>query len=149
MASVQILPKVGENDRREWRITNSGITDADVGKPVTMPTTTLAVTLAVDGDAIYGYIDSVERGTDGGSTVITVLEHGSCRVTASGTIVKGAMVEAGTNTAAGTASVSWGIVSAHVLDDTTTTTLVSSTFAKNWMALTGAADGETLVVTQV
>lgn len=140
MASVQILPKVGENDRREWRVTDSGITDADVGKPVTLAAATvLAVTLATDGDVIYGWIDSVERGTDGGSTVVTVVEGGTVRVTCSGSVAKGALVESHTQTAAGTASVSYGLVSTH--------TPVAG--EKNWMALVAGSDGDDIVVTKV
>ncbi len=140
MANVQILPKVGENDRREWRITDAGVTDADVGKPVGLDVSdVVSVELAADGDLVYGFVDSVEQGTDGGKTVVTVLEQGSCRVTASGTIAKGALVEAAANTAAGTASVAWGIVSSHT----------AAAGEKNWMALTAAADGEMLVIQKV
>jgi len=148
MPSVQILPKVGEADRREWKIVGA-ITDGDVGKPVKLSAGDGQVTLSADGEEIYGFIDSVERGTDGGLVVVTLVEKGSVRATASGSVALGDILEAGANTAAGTDIVKWGIVSVHVPDITTVTTLRDSTFAKNWIALQAAGDGEDLVVQAV
>ncbi len=148
MANVQILPKVGENDRREWKIVGA-ITDGDVGKPVKLSAGDGQVTLCADGDGIYGFIDSVERGTDGGLIVVTVVEKGTVRATASGTVALGDILEAGANTAAGTNIVKWGIVSVHAPDTTTAITLAADTFAKNWVALIAAGDGEDLVIQAV
>jgi hypothetical protein len=160
MASVQILPKVGEADRREWKIVGA-VTDTDVGKPVKLSAGDGQVTLCSDGDAIYGFIDSVERGTDGGLIVVTLVETGTVRVTASGTVALGAIVEAGANTAAGTLPVSWGIVStqadiaADLATDASGTEIsvaVNAILAamlldnKKWVALTAAGDGEDFVI---
>ena len=134
MANVQILPKAGEGFRREWRATGA-LTDNDVGKPVKLAND--RVELCADGDAIYGFIDSVERGTDGGYVVVTVIERGTVRVTASGTLAQGAVVEAAANAAAGVAkTVNWGAVSTHT----------AAAGEKNWMVLQSAADGEDTVV---
>lgn len=135
MPSVQILPKVGENDRREWKMVGA-VTDADVGKPVKLSAGDGQVTICSDGDAVYGFVDSIEQGTDGGLIVVTVVEAGTVRVTASGAIALGACVEAGANAALGTKPTSWGVVSTHT----------AAAGEKNWMALTAAADGDDLVV---
>lgn len=137
MPSVQILPKVGEGERREWKIVGA-VTDSDVGKPVKL-SGAAEVTLCADGDAIYGFIDSVERGTDGGLVVVTIAEKGTVRVTASGVIALGAVVEAGANAAAGTAPTAWGVVSTHI----------AVAGEKNWMALEAATDGDTICVQAV
>lgn len=135
MPSVQILPKVGENDRREWKIVGA-ITDSDVGKPVKLSAGDAQVTLCADGDVIYGFIDSIEQGTDGGLVVVTIVEQGTVRVTASGVIALGATVEAGANAAAGTAPTAWGVVSTHI----------AVAGEKNWIALQAAADGDSICV---
>ncbi len=160
MAGVQILPKVGEGDRREWKIVGS-VTDADVGKPVKMSAGDGQVTVCSDGDAIYGFIDSVERGTDGGLVVVTILERGSCRVSASGTIALGDIVEAGANQAVGTKPTTWGVVStkadvaADLAVDANGTLIAASVNAllaealvgdKKWIALHAASDTEALVI---
>ncbi len=160
MPSVQILPKVGENDRREWKIVGS-VTDSDVGKPVKLSAGDGQVTLCSDGNAIYGWIDSIARGTDGGLVVVTLVEEGTVRATASGSVALGAAVEAGANEAAGTKPDSWGIVStktavaADLADDASGALIAASVNAllaeavapkRVWRALIAASDGEDLIV---
>jgi len=148
MANVQILPKVGENDRREWKVVGA-VTDTEVGKPVKLSAGDGQVTLCSDGDEIYGFIDSIERGTDGGLVVVTLVERGSVRATASGTVALGDILEAGANAAIGTKTVKWGIVSVHVPEITSVTTLRDTTFAKNWVALIAGSDGDDIVIQAV
>ena len=134
MASVQILPKVGENDRREWKITDA-VTDADVGKPVTI-SGVATVSLCADGDLIHGFVDSIEQGTDGGLIVVTVVEKGTVRATASGAVAVGDVVDAHTQTAAGTVPVAWGLVS---------TIAVPVAGQKYWVALTAGTDANIII----
>jgi len=160
MASVQILPKAGENFHREWKIVGA-VKDTDVGKPVKLSAGDGQVTLCADGDAIYGFIDSIERGTDGGLVVVTLVEGGTVRVTASGAVALGAVVEAAANTAAGTASVKWGLVStkaavaADLADDASGALIAASVNAllaealtgnRKWVALTAGVDTKDFVV---
>jgi len=135
MAGVQILPKAGEQTNHEFQIVGA-IVDGDVGKPVKLTTVNKRVELAADGDVIFGFINSVERGTDQGFVVVGVNTKGRARCTASGTVAVGDLVEAAANTAAGTDIVDWGLVSTHV----------AAAGEKCWMALTGGADGTTITV---
>jgi len=138
MPSVQILPKVGENDRREWKMVGA-VTDADVGKPVTI-TGAAEVTLAVADGIIHGFVDSIEQGTDGGLVVVTVAEKGTVRASASGDVAVGDVVAADTNAALGTKPTTWGIVKAIAVPDAG---------QKYWIALTAAADTETVIIQAV
>ena len=136
MAGVQILPKVGEADRREWKIVGA-VTDNDIGKPVKLSAGDGQVTLCSTTDTIYGFIDTVEQGTDGGLVVVTLAESGTVRVTSGAAIALGAVVHAGVNTEAGTAVASYGIVLTHV----------AAAGEKNWRALTAASGaGEDIIV---
>lgn len=161
MAGVQILPKVGENFHREWKIVGA-VTDNDIGKPVKLSAGDGQVTLCADGDAaIHGWIDSVERGTDGGLVVVTLVEEGMVRVTASGAVALGAIIEAAANTAAGTAVVDYPLVStkaavaADLAVDASGTLIAASVNAlladalvgkKQWVAMTAGVDTENFVI---
>ena len=139
--SLKSLPLVGMQENVPYKIVGA-ITDNDVGKAVKLSASD-TVTLCADGDAIYGFINSVEVGTEDGLVVVSVCIRGRARVTLDGTVAIGAMIEAGVQAAAGTAKVgNWSNVAVHVLDTTTTITLAASTFVKNWILISGAgADG--------
>jgi len=101
---------VGENTNVTYKITGA-VTDADVNKPVKLSATDLVV-LCSDGDPIYGFINSVERATADGKVVVGVQIGGRRKVTLSGSVAIGAIVEAAANTSVGVAlGQNWGIVS--------------------------------------
>jgi len=131
------LPNVGEQTRRTYRAAVA-INDNDLGKPVKLSAAD-TVALCAAGEEIYGFIDSVEEGTDGGDRIVGVVVEGRARVTLSGSAAVGTLVEGATNTAAGSAiGQNWGIVQVHVPDITSTTTLRDTTFPKNWRVISGA-----------
>ncbi len=138
MAGVQILPKAGEQTNHEFQIVGA-IVDGDVGKPVKLTTTSGRVELCDDGDVIFGFINSVERGTDAGYVVVGVVTKGRVRCTTSGTVAVGALVEAAANTAAGTDIVKWGLVSTHA----------AAAGEKQWMAITGGTTGTDITIETV
>jgi len=108
---------------------DGAITDADVNKPVKLSATDL-LALCADGDQIYGFIESVEVGTEDGKVVCGVLIEGRTYVTLDGASAVGTLVEAAANTAAGTAlGANWGKVSTH--------TLVAAT-QKQWQIISGS-----------
>ncbi len=135
--SLKALPLVGMQTIVPYTIVGA-ITDNDVGKSVKISATD-KVELCADGDPIYGFIESVEVGTEGGLVVVGILIKGRVRVTLDGVVAIGASIEAGAQAAAGTAKVgNWSNVSAHAMDDTTTTTLEASILTKNWVLISGA-----------
>lgn len=137
--SLTSLPLVGMQTNVPYKIVGA-ITDNDVGKAVKTTTTTDTVELCGDGDEIYGFINSVEVGTEDGSVVVTVCISGRARVTLDGAIPVGSMVESGAQEAAGSVKAGdWANVSVHTLDDTSATTLMNSTFTKNWILI--SSDG--------
>lgn len=81
----------------------------DIGKPVKLAGN--FCTLAVSGEQIYGFIESVEAGTSGGYAVGGVLADCGLDVLAVdevGNLAVGDFVEAGTATALGTATPTLG-----------------------------------------
>ena len=107
---------------------DGAITDADVNKPVKLSDTDL-LALCADGDQIYGWIESVEVGTEDNKVICGVLIEGRTYATLSGASAVGTIVEAGANTAAGTALAGkWGVVSTH--------TAVAGT-NKRWQIISG------------
>jgi hypothetical protein len=126
MALVQKV-NVGTNRVVAWKV-DGAITDNDVNKPVKIKSTDL-LELCDDGDQIYGFIESVEVGTEDGKVVCGILIEGRTYVTLSGDSAIGTLVEAGANEAAGTALTgNWGVVSTH--------TLVAAT-KKQWQIISG------------
>jgi hypothetical protein len=118
---------VGENKYQTWKV-DGAITDVDVNKPVKLSATDL-LALCDDGDQIFGFIETVERHTDGGKVVCGILVAGRTYVTLSGASAVGTLVEAGANEVAGTALTgNWGVVSTH--------TLVAAT-EKQWKIISG------------
>ena len=110
MARFVSQVNVGENLNVTYKITGA-VTDDDVNKPVKL-TATDQVVLCSNGDAIYGFINSVERATADGKVVVGVQIQGRRKCTTDGTVAIGAVIEAAANTAVGTAlGQDWGIVS--------------------------------------
>lgn len=125
--SLKSLPLVGMQTNVAYKIVGA-ITDNDVGKSVKMSATD-TVTLCADGDAIYGWINSVEVGTEDGLVVVSVMIKGRARVTLDGVVAIGALVEAGAQAAAGTAKAgNWSNVSTHT----------AAAGEKNWILISGA-----------
>ena len=119
---------VGENKYQTWKV-DGAITDADVNKPVKLSATSDLLELCDDGDQIHGFIETVERHSDGGKVVCGILVSGRTYVTLSGNSAIGTLVEAGANEVAGTAlDTNWGVVSTH--------TLVTAT-KKQWQVISG------------
>lgn len=132
------LPQVGEQTNRPYKIDDAGINDNDLGKAVKFSAAN-TVALCGDGDEIYGFINSIEEGTEDGKTVVGVTVSGRARVTLDGDVALGAVVEAGAQTAAGTAKAgNWANVSVHT---------PAATDNKRWMLVAGAGtDGTDGVV---
>lgn len=143
MARFKTGPLVGEGRYNETWLISSSVDDNDVGKPVKVSTATdNLVELCSDGDQIYGFIESVETGTTDGYVKITVKAAGRVWVETSGTVVRGGMVEAAANTAAGVAKAGdYGLVSAHT---------VATGTEKMWKVISGATltDGNTILISK-
>lgn len=108
--SLKSLPLVGMQTIVPYTIVGA-ITDNDVGKAVKLSATD-KVELCDNGDLIYGFINSVEIGTEGGLVVVGVLIKGRVRVTLDGTVAIGAIIEAGAQEAAGSVKAgNWANVS--------------------------------------
>lgn len=108
--TLKALPLVGMQENVPYKIVGA-ITDNDVGKAVKLSATD-TVTLCADGDPIYGFINSVEIGTEDGLVVVGVLIRGRQRVTLDGDVAIGSIVECGAQEAAGTAKAgNWANVS--------------------------------------
>jgi hypothetical protein len=151
MARFVSQVNVGSNTNVTYKITGA-VTDADVNKPVKLSATDL-VALCTDGDEIYGFINSVERGTADGKVVVGVQVDGRRKVTTNGTVAIGEAVEAHTNTAVGVAlATDWGLVStrsaveADLAIDASGTLIAASVNAlladaivpkKNWVMISG------------
>jgi len=120
---------VGMNNVVTFKSNVATLTDDDINKPVKLSGSD-EVTLCADGEQIYGWIDSVERHLEDGKSVVGVQVDGRKWVTLSGASAVGTLVEAHTNTGAGTAlATNWGLVSTH--------TLVAGTM-KQWMVIYGS-----------
>ena len=124
-----------------------GLVDADIGKPVTL-TASDRYALAADGARIDGFVASIEPATVGGYTFGTIRKGPFVRAKLSGAAAVGTIVEAGLNAAAGTALVDGlPVVSAHVPDITTVTTLRDTTFINNYRVVSGTGlDGDLTAV---
>lgn len=123
--TAQII--VGENDIVTYKASVGTLTDADINKPVKLSAAD-TVALCSAGDPIYGFINSVERHLADGKSLIGVQINGRKRVTLSGSAAVGTLVEAATNTAAGTAlGQNWGIVQAKTAVSANVTTTATGT----------------------
>jgi len=119
--------------------TAAATTINDIGKPVKLSATD-EVALCDDGDQIYGFIASVDESQKAdGKVLVSVMTAGRCYVLLSGASAVGTIVEAHTNTAAGTAKAgNYGLVSTH--------TLVAGT-KKQWMIISGSGgDGAVALI---
>lgn len=104
MNSFKMLPRVDDNIYVTAKIT-SAVTDADVGKPMKLSAAD-TYDLCADGDAIDGFLNSVEPHTSGGVTIGTVQVGGRRCVQLSGGVTIGNIVEAAAPAALNTAETS-------------------------------------------
>ena len=150
MARFLLQPNVGENLYQTFKAPAT-YTDADIGKPVKISTTRDEIVLCADGNEIWGFIATVEPALVDGKKLVTVMTRGRMFVELDGAADNiGQMVEAAANAAAGTANTAgataYGYVSKHVIDVTSTTTVSTSTFKKNWIILSGLITDEAVVL---
>lgn len=141
---------VGSSVRETWKV-DGAVTDNDIGKPVKLSATDLMV-ICSDGNMIEGWIDSIEPASADGKRVCTILRNGRIKAILSGAAdAIGQEVEAAANTAAGTANAgNYALVSKHIPDVTTTTTLRDTTFIFKWRIISGAlTDGATVLLEAV
>jgi hypothetical protein len=128
-----------------------GLVDADIGKPVKLVATDRYDLCAV-GDEIADFIQTIEPASVGGYSFGTIRKGPFIAVELSGAAAVGTLVEAAAITAAGTALANGlPIVSVHVEDITTVTTLRDTTFKTNYRVVsgTGLAGDLTAVVERV
>lgn len=150
--SLKSLPLVGMQTNVAYKIVGA-ITDNDVGKAVKTSATD-KVELCANGDTIYGFINSVEVGTEDGAVVVSVCIGGRVRVTLDGDIALNSIVESGAQEAAGAVKAgNWANVSiksavaADLADDASGALIAASVNAlladalvakKNWTLISGA-----------
>lgn len=129
---------VGMNNVLTYKGSVGTFTDDDVNKPVKLSASD-TVALCADGDQIYGFIDSVERRTEDGKSVLGIQIDGRKWVTMSGTYAVGDLVEAAANEAVATAlTTTWGVCSTHTHATAT---------KKLWMVIYGAGtDGSAALI---
>lgn len=155
MASFKIRPVVDPTQVQTCllgsdTVANGGnLVDADIGKPVKLVATD-RYDLCVDGDEIAGFINSIEPASVGGYSYGTIRKGPFIAVELSGDAAVGTLVEAAAITAAGTALANGlPIVSVHVEDITTVTTLRDSTFKTNYRVVSGTGlDGDKTAVVE-
>ena len=129
---------VNDNVYIGYKITDAGINDNDINKPVKLSATDL-VALCSDGDQIYGWITAIDPRTQDGKVWVTIQVSGRKFCNLSGTSTFGALVESAANTAAGVALAgNWGLVSTH--------TKVTAT-EKMWKIISGTfASGDQVLI---
>lgn len=117
----------------------TGITDADIGKPVKLSVAD-TYTLCADGDVVEGFITGINAATQDGLPFGTVQTSGYKRVELDGVVSIGAAIEAGTMAAAGTAEANGlGIVSTH-------TVLATDQFIWRLVSGTGLDEDTTAII---
>ena len=137
MARFTAQINVGEQNNVTYKMAAT-ITDNDVLKPVTYPSTTDLVVLAANGEQIYGFITAVMPGLQDGKKIVSIQIDGRMKVILDGASAVGTIVEAAANEAAGVAKAgNYGLVSTH--------TLVAAT-RKQWMIISGAGDSGTVAL---
>ena len=122
----------------------SGITDADIGKPVKLSAAD-TYTLCTAADQIEGFIAGVNPATQAGLPFGTVQTGGYKRVELDGIVAIGGYVAAGTIAAAGTAEANGlGTVAAHTL-----TAVADALFKWRLVSGTGADEDITAIIERV
>jgi len=117
----------------------TGITDADIGKPVKLVAAD-TYGLCADGDVIEGFLLSIDAATQAGLPFGTVQIDGYKRVELDGDVAIGAAVEAAAPAAAGTAEANGlGKVSTH-------TVLATDMFIWRLVSGTGTGGDTTAII---
>jgi hypothetical protein len=102
MAKFQMTPRVGvESEPARAGTKQAPLTDADVGKAVKLIGPS-QIDLAEAGDEIFGFLSSIEVGTQDGFTIGGFVDKGYMEVD-TGTVPVGTLVVVDTNPAKGTA----------------------------------------------
>ena len=155
MASFKISPVVDPSQVQSCLLgsdtvaNGGGLVDADIGKPVKLVATD-RYDLCVDGDEITGFVNSIEPASVGGYAFGTIRKGPFIAVELDGDAAIGTLVEAAAITAAGTALANGlPVVSVHVEDITTVTTLRDTTFKTNYRVVSGTGlDGDLTAVVE-
>ena len=126
---------------------SDAVTDNDVNKPLTIDESD-TVKLAVEGDEIYGFIDSIDPTSEDGAAVIGAMVSGRKWVIMEGTYDAGDIVEAADNTTAGVAMVGdWSVCKKHTLATDSVANLAASIFSRNWKVIYGdGTDGSEALI---
>jgi len=104
MAKFRLLPTVNVDGYFTAKIVGN-VTDADVGKPVRLTTTSPdTYQLAADGEGIDAFVVGIDPATSDGLHLCTLNCSGRVRCEADGALTIGGLVEAAANGAAGTAN---------------------------------------------
>jgi hypothetical protein len=145
MARFTLSVLAGGNVYHDYKMAAT-TTDADIDKPVKLSAAD-TVELCADGDPIHGFIAAVAGATSDGVKLCSIMVNGRQWVILDGNAAVGSLIEAAANTASGTAKAGdWGIVSAHVVDDTSAATVVATSFRKNWQVISGAGTDTTVAL---
>lgn len=153
MAKFKFMELVDPSDLVTAKLADS-VVDADVGKPVKLnPNLPDTYMMCTDGDAIDGFIHSVEPWTADGKTIGTVQIGGRKRVQASAATTLGALVEAGAVAAVGTAETNGlPLVSTHTAVVDNVANAHADLLLPKWKVISSAAadgtvaDGDTTVI---
>ena len=104
MAKFKFMPTVNVDGYFTAKLVGA-VTDADVGKPVRLTTTSPdTYQICADGEAIDAFIVGIEPATADGLHLATLNNRGYVRCEADGALAIGGLVEAAANAAAGTAN---------------------------------------------
>ena len=143
MAKFKMMENIANIDTNVPAKFETGITDADIGKPVKLVAAD-TYGLCTAGDAIEGFIVGLNPDTKDGLPFGTVQTGGYKRVELDGAVAIGALVAAGASAAAGTSEVNGlGKVQLHTVTDTSALTV----FPINWKLVSGTGlDGDTTAV---
>ena len=144
MAKFRLLPTVNVDGYFTAKIVGN-VTDADVGKPVRLTTTSPdTYQLAADGEGIDAFVVGIDPATSDGLHLCTLNCSGRVRCEADGALTIGGLVEAAANGAAGTANTNGlPLISAHAIDTTSAITLAADLLTINWRVVSGTtADGD-------
>jgi len=143
MAKFKFMVLVDPSDLVTAKLADD-VVDADIGKPVLLdPDLPDTYLMAADGDAIDGFIYSIEPWTADGKVIGTVQVGGRKRCESSGASTLGALVEAGAVAAVGTAETNGlPLVSTHTAVVDTLENVSADLLLPKWKIISSsAADG--------
>jgi len=147
MADFKMGENIGNRRFHQSAKLDTGITDADIGKPLKLISAD-TYGLCADGDMIEGFLVALNPETAGGAPFGTVQLGGYKRVELDGAVAIGSLVEAAAPAAAGTAEANGlGKVSVHTISTVDVASLAASTFTVNWQLVSGTGlDGDTSAI---